>query len=165
MRSYLEVLCSTNCLVSALLYLYTSVANEDAGCKQILEMMHKTMVDKLSQEEMERRKNPALRPLSRDDICQMATVDREKRYSIEKSYLYTGYKLLWIVKMFLQGKKFPYGDLTVNQWKQHTFQIIHFIMNDNYLNDVFVCDPDEFFKVVARLFCGQPWKFFSYWRG
>ena len=42
----------------------------------------------------------------------MQSVDRERRYQIEKSYLYTGYKLLWIVKMFLEGKKFPYGNLT-----------------------------------------------------
>lgn len=94
----------------------------------------------------------------------MQSVDRERRYQIEKSYLYTGYKLLWIVKMFLEGKKFPYGNLTQPQWQAHTFQIINFIMNDKYLNDVFIFDPEQFFKVIARLFCGQPWKFFSQWR-
>lgn len=66
--------------------------------------------------------------------------------------------------MFLEGKKFPFGNLTGGQWKQHTFQIIHFVMNDAYLNDVFVVDPGQFFKVIARLFNGQPWKYFSSWR-
>ena len=37
-------------------------------------------------------------------------------------------------------------------------------MSDKYLNDVFILDPEMFFKVMAKLFCGQPWKFFSYWR-
>ena len=84
----------------------------------------------------------------------MQNVDRERRYQIEKSYIYTGYKLLWIIKMFLDGKKFPFGNLSVLQWQQHTYQIIDFIMNDKYMNDVFVFDPEQFFKVIARLFCG-----------
>lgn len=37
-------------------------------------------------------------------------------------------------------------------------------MNDKYLNDVFIFDPEQFFKVIARLFCGQPWKYFSTWK-
>lgn len=56
--------------------------------------------------------------------------------------------------MFLEGKKFPYGNLTTTQWQQHTYQIIEFIMNDKYLSDIFVFDPEQFFKVIARLFCG-----------
>lgn len=57
MKAYLEVLCSTNCMVSALLFLYTSEVKEDGGCKQILEMMHKNMEEKKSQEELERKRN------------------------------------------------------------------------------------------------------------
>ena len=57
MRDYLEVLCRNNCMVSALLYLFTSEAKEDGGCKQILEMMHKNMEDKKGQEELERKRN------------------------------------------------------------------------------------------------------------
>jgi hypothetical protein len=73
MRSYLEVLCSTNCMVSALLYLYTSTTNEDAGCKQILEMMHKSICDKKGQEQIERSKNPSLKALTKEDIRMMAS--------------------------------------------------------------------------------------------
>lgn len=154
MRPYLEVLCSTNCMVGALLYLYTSQASGDAGCKQILEMMHKNMCDKKSQEDLERKRNLSYRQIAKEDIRGMQGVDRDRRYQIEKSYLYTGYKLLWIIKMFLEGKKFPYGSLTSQQWQQHTFQIIEFLMSDKYLNDVFVFDPEMFFKVIAKLFSG-----------
>jgi hypothetical protein len=80
MQSYLEVLCSTNCMVSALLYLYTSQTNGDGGCKQILEMMHKNMEDKKGQEEIERKRNPQMRFLTREDIKTMQSVDREHRY-------------------------------------------------------------------------------------
>jgi hypothetical protein len=57
MKDYLEVLCSTNCMVSALLFLFTSKSNEAGGCKQILEMMHKNMEEKKGQEEIERKRN------------------------------------------------------------------------------------------------------------
>ena len=80
MQSYLEVLCSTNCMVSALLYLYTSQTNGDGGCKQILEMMHKNMEDKKGQEEIDRKRNPQMRSLTREDIKTMQSVDREHRY-------------------------------------------------------------------------------------
>ena len=142
MKDYLEVLCSTNCMVSALLFLYTSKSNEEGGCKQILEMMHKNMEEKKGQEEIERKRNNLQRMILSDDIRTKQSVDRERRYQVEKSYLYTGYKLLWIIKMFLDGKKFPYGNLSQSQWQQHTYQIINFIMNDKYLNDVFIFDPE-----------------------
>ena len=38
--------------------------------------------------------------------------DKEKRVEIEKSNVYIGYKLLWVIDLFLQGKKFPNGELT-----------------------------------------------------
>jgi len=80
MRAYLEVLCSTNCMVSALLYLYTCDAKEEAGCKQILEMMHKNMEEKKSSEELQHRRNPTIRRVSKEDIRTMQSVDRERKY-------------------------------------------------------------------------------------
>jgi hypothetical protein len=38
--------------------------------------------------------------------------NNEEKYRIQKSYVYIGYKFLWIVQMFLEGKRFPYGELT-----------------------------------------------------
>ena len=63
--------------------------------------------------------------------------------------------------MFLEGKKFPYGNLSESQWQQHVYQIVTFITDDLYLDDVFMFDPEQFFKVIARLFCGQPWIYLS----
>ena len=48
---------------------------------------------------------------SKDDIFMLSIVDSQKKYDIEKSKAYIGYKLLWIIKMFLEGKSFPYGSL------------------------------------------------------
>jgi hypothetical protein len=43
-------------------------------------MMHKNMEDKKSQEEIDRKRNPQMRSLTREDIKTMQSVDREHRY-------------------------------------------------------------------------------------
>lgn len=43
-------------------------------------------------------------------------VDKQKKYDIEKSKCYIGYKLLWIIKLYLEGRQFPYGSLSQQKW-------------------------------------------------
>ena len=33
--------------------------------------------------------------------------NREKKLEIEHSKTYIGYKLLWVINLFIEGKKFP----------------------------------------------------------
>ena len=63
--------------------------------------------------------------------------------------------------MFLKGKKFPYGDLTEPQWRQHVIDIINFIQTDEYLKVILEFDPEMFFRVISRLFRGKPWQFLT----
>lgn len=41
----------------------------------------------------------------------LRNADKDRKYEIEKSAFYIGYKLLWIIQLFLKGKKFPQGNL------------------------------------------------------
>jgi hypothetical protein len=50
-------------------------------------------------------------PYVKKDIQMLFIVDSKKKYEIEKSKSYIGYKLLWIIKMYLEGRQFPYGSL------------------------------------------------------
>lgn len=52
------------------------------------------------------------RDADKDDIYMIFKVDSVKKNEIEKSRIYIGYKLLWILKMFLDGKSFPSGVLS-----------------------------------------------------
>lgn len=45
----------------------------------------------------------------KSDIFILNIVDSQKKYEIERSHRYVGYKLLWIIKMYLEGRQFPYG--------------------------------------------------------
>ena len=113
-RQQLEVVCKNYCLVSALLYLFTSDAKDKGGCQQILNMMLKNLEEKRNLERLQEKRGSDVagpRKITKDDIRLLRNVDKDLKYEIEKSHLYIGYKLLWIIRMFLDGKKFPSGDL------------------------------------------------------
>ena len=99
------------------------------------------------------------RVINKEDIRLLRSTDREAKYQIEKSHIYIGYKLLWIIKMFLEGKKFPEGNLESSQWKQHTYHIVDFISNEDNLSELLDFDPEHFFSILVLLFRGKPWQF------
>lgn len=70
-------------MVSALLYLMTAHSEEDLGCMQILNTMFKLMREARSKD------------YTKEDILMLNIVDSQKKFDIEKSKVYIGYKLLW----------------------------------------------------------------------
>ena len=100
-------------MVSALLYLLMEPDTDNEGgnsCMQILNTMYKLM-EQTRSADLLKKKDLKYRPVQKEDLFDLLT-NSSKKYEIEKSHCYIGYKLLWIIKMFLEGKKFPYGDLT-----------------------------------------------------
>jgi GTPase involved in cell partitioning and DNA repair len=47
----------------------------------------------------------------KEDVLMVNKVDMQRKYEIEKSKVYIGYKLFYIIKIFLEGKSFPSGYL------------------------------------------------------
>lgn len=103
--------------------------------------------------EMTRRK------VTKKDIKLLRNVDKNRKYEIEQSSFYIGYKLLWILSLFLKGKKFPSGDLSEGQFKVHVFNIVDFVTDENTLALLLDFDPEAFFQTVIYLFSGKPWHF------
>lgn len=102
-----------------------------------------------------------MRIINKEDIRLLRSTDSEAKYQIEKSHIYIGYKLFWIVKMFLQGKKFPEGTLEASQWRQHTYHIVDFISNEDNLSEMLDFDPEHLFQILVLLFKGKPWQFLT----
>ena len=59
--------------------------------------------------------------------------ERKLKLDIEHSKTYIGYKLLWIMRMFLEGKRFPTGTLSSFKWRMYVFDIVRFITNLMFL--------------------------------
>jgi hypothetical protein len=97
--------------------------------------------------------------VTKEDIGIIQRVESSKKYEIEKSRTYIGYKLFWIIKIFIDGKMFPSGFLTPEKHRIHIYDIVNFITNDYVLDQLLQFDCEYFFKVVAKLYYGLPFKF------
>ena len=58
---------------------------------------------------------------------------RQIKLDIEHSQTYIGYKLMWVIRLFLQGKKFPSGTLSSFKWRMYVFDIVRFITTPQFL--------------------------------
>ena len=147
-RHELEFECKNNCMVSALLYISTCDSKDKGGCEQILKMLLQNMDEKRQLEIDERKRalqmsaSGKYKQVTKEDIRFLRNLDKESKYEIEKSSLYIGYKFLWIIKMFLEGKKFPNGELEENQWRVHVYDIVEFVTVLEHLVDILEFDPE-----------------------
>ena len=69
--------------------------------------------------------------------------------------------MLWVIQLFLSGKRFPERDLLDIQWRQYVYDIVHFLSDDEVLSEILDFDSDVFYTIIAKLFKGKPWKYFS----
>jgi hypothetical protein len=74
------------------------------------------------------------------------------KQQIERSQTYLGYKILWIVNMFLDGRKFPTGRIRESMWRAYLHDIIEFLSNQEYLKTLLSIDPESVFQMIAVLF-------------
>jgi hypothetical protein len=65
----------------------------------------------------------------KEDIYTLGKVDTQRKYQIEQSKAYVGYKLLWIIKSFLDGKGYPNGYLSQEKYRHHVCDIVEVISN------------------------------------
>lgn len=62
---------------------------------------------------------------------------------------------MWLIKLFLEGKKFPSGTLTTFKWCAYVYDIVRFMTNEKYLKWFLDFDSDTFFRLVKILFLDQ----------
>ena len=99
------------------------------------------------------------RKVTKQDIHLLRSADKTRKYEIEQSSFYIGYKLLWILSLFLKGKKFPQGDLIEAQFRAHVFNIVDFVTDEQTLALLLDFDPEALFKTIIYLFSDKPWHY------
>jgi len=78
--------------------------------------------------------------------------ESEEKRSIEKSQIYIGYKILWIIRLFLDGKKFPQGNIREKKWRTYIHDVIQFLSTPEFLRVLLEIDAGSFFQVISILF-------------
>tara|TARA_B110000285_G_C15090668_1_gene598892 strand:+ start:859 stop:1296 length:438 start_codon:yes stop_codon:yes gene_type:complete len=109
-----------------------------------------------------KEQNKKSQAYSYKDIQDLLIVDSKIKYQIEKSKCYIGYKLLWIMKMYLEGRSFPYGSLQHEKFEQYSIQISKLVMNNQFIKEFLEFDSKCFFESIQKLFYGQPFNFVAY---
>ena len=78
--------------------------------------------------------------------------NRSIKLEIEHSKTYIGYKLLWVISLFIEGKKFPTGSLTSFKWRCYIYDIVRFLTNEKFMTWFLEFDPHSFLQIVKKLF-------------
>ena len=63
------------------------------------------------------QKNEKPTRITKEDMRMLRNAKKTRRQEIEQSAYYVGYRLFWILGLFLKGKKFPTGQLDAKQYK------------------------------------------------
>jgi hypothetical protein len=79
-------------------------------------------------------------------------INSPQRTTIEKSQIYLGYKILWVVKLFLSGKKFPQGNIRDKKWRTYIHDIVEFVSTKGILDSLLTIDAESFFQIISVLF-------------
>jgi hypothetical protein len=85
---------------------------------------------------------------TKQDILMLGIVDSNQKYKIEKSQCYIGYKLLWIMKMYLEGRQFPFGSLPQEQWKKNVIKIAKYVAMSKFTSELLEFDASAFLDVI-----------------
>jgi len=73
------------------------------------------------------------------------SADLPYREVIEKSAIYTGYKLLWFIRLTLLGKRFPSGHYEMRLWQEVAHEILDLITHEDFMKTLFEIDASAFF--------------------
>jgi hypothetical protein len=172
-KNILEVrhICETEFLSSALIHILTNLFDNDEEntvCLQLLCSLYNMMIKSTIKGD----KSDIFKLLTYDhsftlgapspsekaaqeEPTEEAVFSRREKLDIEHSQTYIGYKLMWVMKMFLEGKKFPQGTLSSFKWRIYVYDIVRFATNQQFLTWFLAFDPDCFFKLMKGLFLDQ----------
>jgi hypothetical protein len=57
-----------------------------------------------------------------------------------------------VIRLILNGKKFPQGHIAVSQWRQHVHQVIDCITSKNVMLDLLCIDAESYFQIISIIF-------------
>ena len=96
LRARLEVLCQSNVMTSSLIYLQRSISAQECVIMTLYKLMKK-----IDEKEQKLLKSSNIHPFLQRHIYTLNRTDPKQKREIEKSKCYIGYKILWIMDLYL----------------------------------------------------------------
>ena len=86
--------------------------------------------------------------------------DDKERLAAEKSQFYLGYKIMWTIRLFFNGRRYPNGIMPENKWRSYVIELVKLISVEGIMADLLFIDSAAFFQIVSVLF--YPGKVFDF---
>lgn len=85
--------------------------------------------------------------IKQEDLVQLKTLSADIQYRevYEKSAIYIGYKLLWLIRLTLLGRRFPKGHFEMKIWQEVCHEILDLITQEDFMKTLFEIDASAFF--------------------
>jgi flagellar biosynthesis regulator FlbT len=80
------------------------------------------------------------------------SISKEDQSRLERSQVYLGYKLFWVIRLYLNGRKFPQGLIKEKKWRAYVHDIMQFLSNPEILGELASLDAEILFQVISVLF-------------
>lgn len=137
----LETICKEKMLTTALIHLIitSTTGNDKNACLQILDNVFS-------------RFRSAKKCKSLDEVKEMCLKDNVSKHEIEASYEYIGLKLLYIIKLFMKGEKFPSGKLANKQKPYFLSQSVEFLLREKEATELMKLSSRTFFTIASEMF-------------
>jgi hypothetical protein len=71
---------------------------------------------------------------------------------MERSNVYLGYRLFWLINLFIHGRKYPQGSIKEAKWRSYVHDIIQFMSNPQILKDLAKIDAETLFTIINMIF-------------
>jgi len=71
--------------------------------------------------------------------------DSIERLKTEKSALYLGYKLLWVIRLLINGKRFPQGTIETKRWNLYVVELANRLSKEDIMVELLKIDSEAFF--------------------
>ena len=86
------------------------------------------------------------------ELSEDPSISKEDQSRLERSQVYLGYKLFWVIRLYLNGRKFPQGLIKEKKWRAYVHDIMQFLSNPEILGELASLDAEILFQVISVLF-------------
>jgi hypothetical protein len=66
--------------------------------------------------------------------------------------LYLGYKLLWAIRLLLNGRTFPHGTIHLKRWKSYVVELALGLTKPDILIELLKIDAEAVFQILSIWF-------------
>lgn len=144
-RNSLIQFCKEHRLSTAHLYLSINF-EEDDGVEKALNELRLLYLQLREEETLLAKENPDEIILG-DDLIELEKMPANlpKRESFERSAIYCGYKLLWVIRLILLGRRFPKGHFGLQKWQNLLHDVLNLVTEAQFMKTLHEIDAGTYF--------------------